>query len=92
MLAEFVKPPALPPGSPSSSEIAIPWYFKPGMLVVAFLVVGPFMLPLLWFNPHMRLQMKLVWTVVISLVSLVLILVTVKAIETLAEFYRLMGP
>ena len=61
------------------------------MLVVAFLVVGPLMLPLVWFNPHVPRRNKLVWSVVISVVSLLLILATVKAIRTLIEYYKMMG-
>jgi hypothetical protein len=90
MLAGSGQPPALPVSSLTSSEPAIPWYFKPGMLVVAFLVVGPLMLPLLWFNPHLSSRRKLVWTLVIALVSLLLVLATIKAIEVLMEYYRLM--
>ena len=91
MLAEFGKPPALPPKLPGSSQDAIPWYFKPGMLVVAFLVVGPLMLPLLWLSPHLSRSSKIVWTVVIGVVSFVLGLATFKAYGVLKEYYKMMG-
>jgi hypothetical protein len=91
MLGGFGSPPALPKESPSSPKDAIPWYFKPGMLVVSFLVVGPLMLPLLWLNPRMSRGSKLVWTLVISVVSLFLFLAFMKAIAILKEYYRLMG-
>jgi hypothetical protein len=90
MLADFGNPPPLPHASLSLPKETIPWYFKPGMLVVAFLVVGPLMLPLLWFNPHVSRAQKLVWTIIISVVSFFLILATVKAISTLMEYYRMM--
>ena len=91
MLAQFGNPPAPLEAARSAPKDTIAWYFKPGMLVVAFLVVGPLMLPLLWLNPHVSRRSKLVWTVVILVVSLVLILSTIKAISTLIEYYRMMG-
>jgi len=69
----------------------MPWYFKPGMLIVAFLVVGPLMLPLLWFNPHVNRRNKIVWSLIIGIVSLVLVFCTVRAISTLLEYYRMIG-
>lgn len=90
MLADFGKPPALPTQIPSSAKEVIPWYFKTGMLIVAFLVVGPLMLPLIFFNPHLSRRNKLVWTIVISVVSLVLGWAFAKALARLMEYYRML--
>ena len=83
--------PPPPTALPNSRRDAIPWYFKPAMLFVAFLVVGPLMLPLLWVNPHLDRRSKLVWTITISLVSFILIWATMKAISTLVEYYKMIG-
>jgi hypothetical protein len=90
MLEAYATPPPLRPNSGGSSGPVIPWYFKSGMLVVAFLVVGPLMLPLLWFNPHVNRIQKLVWTIIILAVSFLLAVATMKAISTLTEYYRMM--
>lgn len=41
------------------------WYFKKGTLVAALIFVGPFALPLLWFNPKYSLLAKIFWSVVV---------------------------
>ena len=52
------------------------WYFSTGTLVMAFLAVGPFALPLLWFNPRYKTITKLVISVlVISLSVLAYVLI-----------------
>jgi hypothetical protein len=72
------------PGAPEQ----VAWYFKPGMLVVAFLVVGPFMLPLLWLSPTLSRTAKWGWTFVIIVTTLLLILASWKALKLLYEQYE----
>ena len=45
------------------------WYFSTATLVIAFLSVGPFALPLLWFNPRYKTATKLVVTVLVISLS-----------------------
>lgn len=75
-------------GSLLASADATPWYFKSGLLVVAFLCVGPLMLPLLWLSPTLGRRAKILWTVVIVLVSLVLAVVSWWALQQLRDLYR----
>ena len=51
----------------------VPWYFKQGSLIISFLVAGPLMLPLIWFNPKMSQTSKIVWTAVIVGLTLLMI-------------------
>lgn len=51
---------AVPPPVPGSD---VPWYCKPGVIVMAFLTVPPFALPLIWLHP----KLNLIWKIVISL-------------------------
>ncbi len=46
------------------------WYFSTGTLVIALLSVGPFALPLLWFNPRYKMTTKLVVTFLVVSVSI----------------------
>ena len=46
------------------------WYFTKRALIVAILSVGPFALPLLWFNPRYSMTAKVVWSVLILGVTL----------------------
>lgn len=36
------------------------WYFKTSSLIVAFLCVGPLMLPLIWLNPGLSKKIKII--------------------------------
>ena len=64
------KPQENPPAPPQKKT---PWYFNSSSLIVSFLVTGPFMLPLVWFHPKMSRTSKIVWTVVIVVVTLFII-------------------
>lgn len=67
-----------------------PWYFKNGMLVVAFLMVGPLMLPLLWISPYVSRRGKLGWTLAISAFSALLTWATIRAVSILLQYYRML--
>ena len=45
------------------------WYFRTSAIVIAFLCVGPFALPLVWLNPDYTRQKKIVVSVIIVLIS-----------------------
>lgn len=77
---EFLSPAALPPK---------PWYFKTSVLVWALLLAGPFALPLLWFNPGYSRKMKILWTLVIVVLSYALSVVFSRAFDSLTEYYKL---
>ena len=53
-----------------SDRLRTKWYFSTGTLVIALLSVGPFALPLVWFNRRYKPITKLVLTVVVILLSL----------------------
>ncbi len=64
---EFLKKPV-----PSGTK----WFFSTGTAVIALLAVGPFALPLIWFNPRYKPITKLVIsTVVIAITILTLFLI-----------------
>jgi hypothetical protein len=65
-----------------------PFRFRPVGMTVAFLCVGPLMLPLVWWNPHLRRERKIVLTVVIGVVSALLGWAMVGSIENIIEYYR----
>ena len=46
------------------------WYFKPYVLIIAFLCVGPFVLPLVWFNPSFSRRKKVVVSIIIVRIAL----------------------
>lgn len=74
-----------------NKQSAARWYFRPPLLVVLFLCVGPFMLPLIWFNPHLTSQKKIIFTGVILVLSYFLFLISVQALKSIREYYDLIG-
>lgn len=48
------------------------WYFTTTTVVIALLIVGPFALPLVWFNPRYKIITKLVVTVLVIALTILL--------------------
>jgi hypothetical protein len=65
-----------------------PFYFRPLGMVTAFACVGPLMLPLVWWNPHLLRERKIVLTAVIMVVTALLGLATARSIENILDYYR----
>lgn len=64
------------------------FYFKTSSLLVAFLCVGPFALPLVWFNPRFSKNTKIIVTLVIVIASYILGSVMVTSIKSISEYYK----
>lgn len=45
------------------------WYFKISMVIITFLCIGPFALPLVWFNPRFKIITKIVVTAITIILS-----------------------
>ena len=67
------------------------WYFGTSSLVVSFLMVGPFMLPLVWFNPELSSSKKVGYTIAILALSAVLLQMFLKSLENLKEYMDVLG-
>lgn len=72
------------------------WYFRGYFMLVSFLVVGPFMLPLVIFHPGMNKNKKIIISSVIVLLSFILYKVmaltfsNIKCyMDTLNELYNM---
>jgi hypothetical protein len=64
------------------------WYFKTWPLVVSFLCVGPFMLPLVWTNPRFSKESKIIITAVVLVLTVLIYLLTAKSLKSLADYYQ----
>jgi hypothetical protein len=64
------------------------WYFKTSVLVVAFLCVGPFALPLAWFNPRLRLKAKIIISVVVIALSYLLGVLLSSSLKSISSYYK----
>jgi predicted nucleic acid-binding Zn ribbon protein len=64
------------------------WYFKPSMLIIAFLCVDPLALPLVWFNPHFSQKTKIIVSVIILILSYYLGVVLFNSIKSISRYYQ----
>ncbi len=63
------------------------WYFKTSVFVIAFLCVGPFALPLIWFNPRFSRKVKIVTSAIIVILSYYLGILFAKSLDSLKNYY-----
>ena len=61
------------------------WYFSTSTVVIGILCVGPFALPLVWFNPRYKIIVKAVVTVLVVIVT---VLATVLCIYFVEDYYK----
>jgi len=66
-----------------------PWYFRTATIVIGFLMVGPFIIPLVIFNPKYKLATKIIITVIMILVSWALGRAFVFSMKSLGQYYDL---
>jgi len=66
------------------------WYFKTGILVTAFLCVGPLAMPLVWFHPRFSRKTKIIVTVAAVIITYYSIVLTIKSVKNLMDYYQLM--
>lgn len=65
------------------------WYFKSSTLIISFLCAGPLMLPLVWFNPQLSRNKKIIISVVVLTFSYFLITIIVGSIRSIANYYKI---
>ena len=59
--------------------------------MVSFLAVGPFALPLVWFNPVYSRRKKIIVTVIVLVLTFVLVAVFLRAVGNLVDYYKQAG-
>jgi len=64
------------------------WYFKTFTLTIAFLCLGPFALPLLWFNPRLSQKTKIIVSVIVVILSYYLWTMFVSSLKSLTQYYQ----
>lgn len=68
----------------------LPWYFRTPFIILAFLSVGPFALPLIWWHPKATSTMKICITIGTLALTVVCYRVMQQSIGTLKQYYQLM--
>jgi hypothetical protein len=75
---------------PEEGRPKLPWYFKTSILIIAFMSVGPLMLPLVWFNPGMSRNRKIAATVIIAVLSYFMWSMLVSSLSMIIDYYKMM--
>jgi hypothetical protein len=68
-----------------SINVGTKWWFTTSTVVIALLCLGPFALPLVWFNPRYKTITKLVGTFVVIAISILLCYLTMSMYFRLTE-------
>lgn len=68
------------------------WYFRKFVIITAFLSIGPFALPLVWFNPRLSNKTKIIVTIIVVVLSYYLGNMLVNSIKTIFNYYQQMNP
>ncbi len=80
---EFLdKPPQAPPREA--------WYFRTSTIILAFVAVGPLALPLVWFHPRYTPRTKIIVTVIVFVLTYMTVVMSIKAVKSLSEYYRML--
>ena len=67
------------------------WYFSTSVAVIGLLCVGPFALPLVWFNPRYNIIVKVVITVLVIVLTIWLFFLAKDLYEQLTDQMRQLG-
>ena len=65
-----------------------PWYYKNSSMLVAFLVTGPLMLPMVWFNPKFGRARKILITALILIITYALMVVLAQSMKRMLDFSK----
>ncbi|MDP2920751.1 MAG: zinc ribbon domain-containing protein [Candidatus Omnitrophota bacterium] len=66
------------------------WYFSMPTFVIALLCVGPFALPLYWFNPRYTLKNKVVVSVIVIVLTYFLSVMVMQGLDSLKNTYQML--
>lgn len=65
---EFLDASKRPPPLPGAAGDAAPWYCRPGFIILTFVMVPPFALPLIWLHPKLHVAWKMALSVGVGLI------------------------
>lgn len=72
------------------SDAETKWYFKTSTWIIGYLIIGPFILPLVWFNPRYSPAQKCVLTLMILIITAVLLQIMKFSLDSIYKSYELL--
>ncbi len=67
------------------------WYFKTKTIVIVFLCVGPFALPLVWIHPRLSKAKKIIITVIVLILTYILGRMFMDSLKNLNEYMQILS-
>ncbi|MFH0940549.1 MAG: hypothetical protein V1840_01690 [Candidatus Omnitrophota bacterium] len=64
------------------------WYFRNSVMIIIFLVAGPLVLFLVWFNPRLNIKTKAAVTIAVLILSYTLWMMTQASVKSIGEYYK----
>lgn len=64
------------------------WYFKLSTLIIAFVSIGPFALPLVWFNPRFSQKAKIIISALVIILSLYMGILLFNSLKAIIRYYQ----
>lgn len=64
---EFLDESKRPAPSVTATGDGVPWYCRTGFIILTFVTVPPFAVPLIWLHPKLHVAWKIVLTFIIGL-------------------------
>ncbi len=64
------------------------WYYKTSSLVISFLALGPFALPLLWVNPRFSKKFKIILTIIILILTYFVFKIIARSVKEIMSYYN----
>ncbi|MFH1063246.1 MAG: zinc ribbon domain-containing protein [Candidatus Omnitrophota bacterium] len=66
------------------------WYFQPFGMIFMFIAIGPFALPLVWMNPDLNKEKKIIITLIVGVLFYLLGVVVAHSVKNLMDYYNFM--
>ncbi|HQP10871.1 MAG TPA: zinc ribbon domain-containing protein [Candidatus Omnitrophota bacterium] len=66
------------------------WYFRTATLVAGFFVVGPFIIPLIWFHPDYSKKKKAVLIALCLAITVVFYKMVRHSLDSIDEYYQVL--
>jgi Ca2+/Na+ antiporter len=73
-----------------AQKTKLPFYLRPGWIVTAVLCVGPLAIPLFWIHPDWSLRKKIVWTLVVLILTWASIILMQQSVKVIVEYYGIL--
>ena len=67
------------------------WYFNKWSLIISFLCIGPFMLPLVWVNPGLSRKQKIITTVIVIILTYLLGALFFNSLKQIKNYYQVLS-